>query len=284
MPTIKPQTKLAPGWKIAAKAVLNFDSPVSVEALKSWLANEVPEYNSGKNLRPDLEKVTVNGFSRGHYLMHAKPRRTDTNHEHDLLFKEHAGKSVTYEIYQPVKHGVWELFVDESASTKGKLRVRQITDGQLQDYLLVADQELTSVIPPDGEIDARKRLAQEIVVRRGQSRFRGQLLEAYDGRCAISGSSTQEVLEAANIRSYMGDYSDSVTNGLLLRADIHTLFDLGLIWVERGIVATASHLRKTEYGQFIGKQISLPRDPCQHPSSDKLDEHGAKARQAQSTR
>ncbi|MBE2321408.1 HNH endonuclease, partial [Solirubrobacter sp. CPCC 204708] len=70
-----------------------------------------------------------------------------------------------------------------------------------------------------------------VAQRRGQSTFRNQLLEAYDLRCAITGSNAVAVLEAAHICPYRGDHTNRVDNGLLLRADIHTLFDLGLIWV-----------------------------------------------------
>ncbi|WP_336979879.1 HNH endonuclease signature motif containing protein [Altererythrobacter fulvus] len=52
---------------------------------------------------------------------------------------------------------------------------------------------------------------------------------AYEGRCAISGCDVREVLEAAHIMPYLGEETNDVRNGLLLRADLHTLFDLGLL-------------------------------------------------------
>ena len=55
------------------------------------------------------------------------------------------------------------------------------------------------------------------------------LLEAHSGRCAVAGFDAAAALEGAHLRPYLGPGSNAVTNGLLLRADIHTLFDLGLL-------------------------------------------------------
>ena len=76
--------------------------------------------------------------------------------------------------------------------------------------------------------DLRTRAHREITVRRGQKKFRKALFAAYRNRCAVTGSSVYFVLEAAHIDRYFGDHSNHVTNGLLLRADLHTLFDLQL--------------------------------------------------------
>ena len=82
---------------------------------------------------------------------------------------------------------------------------------------------------PKNEIDARKRILTSIVQRAGQAHFREQLLEAYDNRCAITECNITFALEAAHIFPYKGEHTNDVRNGLLLRADIHTLFDLGNI-------------------------------------------------------
>ena len=68
-----------------------------------------------------------------------------------------------------------------------------------------------------------------ICIRRGQPAFRAALLAAYGGRCAITGCDVEDVLEAAHISPYSGPSSSHASNGLLLRADIHTLFDCGLV-------------------------------------------------------
>jgi putative restriction endonuclease len=54
------------------------------------------------------------------------------------------------------------------------------------------------------------------------------LLEAYRGRYAISDCDAVEAPEAAHIAPYRGDYSNHMQNALLLRANLHSLYDLGL--------------------------------------------------------
>ena len=50
-------------------------------------------------------------------------------------------------------------------------------------------------------------------------------MDAYGGRCAITGYDVEEALQAAHIVPYLGPQSNTVNNGLLLRADVHNLFD-----------------------------------------------------------
>ncbi len=50
-------------------------------------------------------------------------------------------------------------------------------------------------------------------------------MDAYGGRCAVTNCDIEDVLEAAHISPYNGPSTDQVYNGLLLRTDIHTLFD-----------------------------------------------------------
>jgi hypothetical protein len=71
----------------------------------------------------------------------------------------------------------------------------------------------------------------EIQQRRGQQKFRKALLTAYEGRCQITKCSLPAVLESAHIIPYAGPDFNHISNGLLLRADIHTLFDLNLIGI-----------------------------------------------------
>jgi hypothetical protein len=85
---------------------------------------------------------------------------------------------------------------------------------------------------PDPECDARQRVLRELYARQGQARFRCDLLAIYDSRCAITGCSLEHILEAAHITPYLGPHTNDLSNGLLLRADIHTLWDKGLVAVD----------------------------------------------------
>ncbi|MHB8191127.1 MAG: HNH endonuclease [Ferrimicrobium sp.] len=67
--------------------------------------------------------------------------------------------------------------------------------------------------------------------RIGQSGFRVLVTEAYHQRCAITGESTLATLEAAHIVPFSRETTHDVRNGMLLRADFHRLYDLGLVSV-----------------------------------------------------
>lgn len=99
-----------------------------------------------------------------------------------------------------------------------------------------------------------------IAVRQGQSEFRRQLIEAYQGRCAITGFNCIEALEAAHIRGFGDGGSYAVSNGLLLRCDLHTLFDLNLFAVspEDHSVVLSDGLKQTVYSQYDGLKVQVP--------------------------
>lgn len=131
--------------------------------------------------------------------------------------------------------------------------------------------------------DARTKIVQAIVRRRGQAKFRAALLQTYGGRCVISECDVAAVLEAAHIKPYLGDHTNIVQNGLLLRADLHTLFDLGLLSIEPGsrTVRLDVSLQGSEYWVFQGRTIRSPALESDTPAQDCLDhawgERGIKA-------
>jgi hypothetical protein len=147
------------------------------------------------------------------------------------------------------------------------------------ELLAEQEQQLTTagVFNPDNVLDARERILAAIVRRHGQPAFRRQLLQAYAGQCAISGCNVEAALDAAHIVPYKGPETNHSANGLLLRTDLHTLFDLGLVAVntETMRVLIAPSLAGTCYQQYRGKRLCLPSDPVSHPSREALDQHRA---------
>lgn len=109
----------------------------------------------------------------------------------------------------------------------------------------------------DNARDARERIIAAITLRRGQPKFRRQLLDAYEGRCAITGCDAEAALEASHIIPYGGEHSNTLENGILLRADIHTLFDLNLITIDptRMTVILAPELEDTVYSELKGLRL-----------------------------
>jgi putative restriction endonuclease len=116
------------------------------------------------------------------------------------------------------------------------------------------------VILTEPGIDERDLIARAIRLRRGQSAFRNDLVNRYGGRCVISGCDVLGVLEAAHIRPYRGPRDNHPRNGLLLRSDLHTLFDLNRIGVEPDHLTVMMHrsLRQSEYQIIHGKPLLIP--------------------------
>lgn len=108
--------------------------------------------------------------------------------------------------------------------------------------------------------DARQRIDAAIVARQGAGAFRSAALRAFNDQCAVTGCNVPAVLEAAHIVPYLGAATNVITNTLLLRADIHTLFDRGLLFVspETLRVRLAPELKSTHYASLEGKAITLP--------------------------
>src|SRR4051794_4193961 len=106
----------------------------------------------------------------------------------------------------------------------------------------------------------------ESVVRRaGQSEFRQRLLDAYGGRCAVTGCDVEEALQAAHIIPYLGEHSNETSNGILLRADVHNLFDSYVLSIDpdTSTVRIAPNLLKSSYATLEG---SSPEWPHVHES------------------
>lgn len=141
--------------------------------------------------------------------------------------------------------------------------------GSPQRSLIPPDEADDDPFDPTDLKDARERLSREITRRRGQRAFRERLLRAYGGRCAITDCDVKDVLEAAHIVPYLGPATNRTDNGLLLRADIHTLFDCGLITIDAPTrsVVVADRLLATAYGYLNGKALRAPTTPADAPST-----------------
>lgn len=138
-------------------------------------------------------------------------------------------------------------------------------------------QSAVQIFNPESIEDARTHIYTSIVRRQGQGRFRNILIDAYAGKCAITGCDVTAALEAAHIIPYRGKETNSPQNGLLLRADLHTLFDLGLIAIHEANFQLITHpsLGNTVYDQYNGLIIRLPKEVSKYPSSHALAEHRA---------
>ncbi|MGH6993443.1 MAG: HNH endonuclease [Caulobacteraceae bacterium] len=115
--------------------------------------------------------------------------------------------------------------------------------------------------------------------RLGQGAFRVSVLDAYDRACAVSGGRVLPALEAAHIRPFADGGEHAVANGLLLRRDIHTVFDAGYVTVDPDLKFVVSDRLRTEfhngeeYRRLHGMRLRLPASPLLRPSREALIWH-----------
>jgi putative restriction endonuclease len=133
-----------------------------------------------------------------------------------------------------------------------------------------------------GLVQERPRYGADYLTRArlGQGAFRVLVTDAYERRCAISGEKTLPVLEAAHIQPFAENGPHVVANGLLLRSDLHTLFDRGYITVTDQLRVEVSPRIKEEfsngraYYQHHGKPLAVtPGSAGERPSTAFLRWH-----------
>lgn len=128
-----------------------------------------------------------------------------------------------------------------------------------------------------------ERYGQPLLVRprMGQGHFRRAVSHAYDNRCAVTGSKTFPSLEAAHIRPFAEGGAHQVSNGLLLRTDVHKLYDRGYLSIDADLrLRVSPQLRDhgwngTEFyeREAAGFAIPVPRDPKHAPEREALAWH-----------
>lgn len=140
------------------------------------------------------------------------------------------------------------------------------------DALVEDDRSILAEID-DG--DERRLVKAEQVRREQQDAFRKTLLDAYEGACAITETDVPQVLQAAHINPYRGRKSQIVNNGILLRSDVHLLYDAHLISVEPDTlrISLSERLGSTAYVPLASCRLRLPHDEASHPSRNLLAAH-----------
>lgn len=115
--------------------------------------------------------------------------------------------------------------------------------------------------------------------RLGQGTFRIAVMDAYNRTCAVTGEHSLPALEAAHIRSYTREGPHEVSNGLLLRADFHRLFDQGYVTISPNYRLEVSPRLKEEYQNgrsyypFHGCELALPAADRLRPAPGYLAWH-----------
>jgi putative restriction endonuclease len=117
--------------------------------------------------------------------------------------------------------------------------------------------------------------------RLGQGTFRVLVTDVYDRRCSVTGERTLPVLEAAHIRPYGQNGPHDPRNGLLLRSDLHTLFDRGYVTVTPDHRFLVSRRIRDEfengrdYYLLQDREVRPPNRVEAAPAADYLDWHAS---------
>lgn len=115
--------------------------------------------------------------------------------------------------------------------------------------------------------------------RLGQRSFQAVVLNAYHSRCAITGTKIRPVLEAAHIRPVTAGGEHRLDNGLLLRSDVHTLFDRGYLGVDPAYRLRVSPRLREDFGNGdrfyaqAGRVVALPERRADRPQREFLEWH-----------
>lgn len=269
LPTAQPSS--AKYWHLA-EAVEALGG-ATVEEASAWVEAHYPSEKL-IDARANLTHLTVNAPARVHYDYARTNWRSDSGHPRDRLFKVQVpgtANRIRFVPFNPAEHGHVDLQKDE----QGKWKVVPLRlSEQAQEEAEAQAQAFEHLPPLDSDHDARVWAMRAVAQRRGQPLFRARLLDAYDGRCAITGCGAMEVLEAAHIQPYRGEHTHRPDNGLLLRADLHTLFDCHLLWITaQNTIALAPSLLATDYASLAGVSLRLPDDPASRPNPAHLADH-----------
>lgn len=177
-------------------------------------------------------------------------------------------------------------FVEEYDPQRGLFKlhgpVRSDQDDDFWSLYGVAEVEerLSENNLPSADLDERRGELVYQVIRQRQDAFRRNIMTAYGGLCAVTAYDVPETLQAAHISSYRGPKSQKTSNGLLLRADIHLLYDAHLASVDPETMKfiVAPKIEQSAYGDLNGQMIRLPYYDSDKPSKPRLATHFAEFR------
>jgi putative restriction endonuclease len=169
----------------------------------------------------------------------------------------------TCDLQEPAGRALWETVRAALASLQGESRLSPEPMDIARD-----------------EIEGARHGAPVLVTPRlGQGSFRILVTDAYERRCAVTGERVLPVLEAAHIRPYALGGEHRVDNGLLLRSDLHTLFDRGYLTVTPDLhLEVSGRIREDwdngrHYYSLHGSPVRAPLRRDQHPGPDLLRWH-----------
>jgi hypothetical protein len=168
-------------------------------------------------------------------------------------------------VLEPIAEGGRRLLPVDDSAGHALVRIAEEYLGKMKLPLLIGQKRIGEKRQkrqksPEEHVKDIERKAK---MRLGQADFREALVRVYGGRCAISECRVDAALSAAHILDYSQSECQDVWNGILLRADIHLLFDRHLLRIFPGnppIVVLDPDISEAEaYKQFHLHQMRCPK-------------------------
>lgn len=152
-----------PIWHLVHEAVKAGDGRASLQDIADYL---VANGRLASNARPDAISLSVNENSRVHYAGGREPRRTDSNHRYDLLFRDADGSFV---LYQPAAHGVWEIYERQDGTRAVRLVHEPDTSPELTEIRAIDTRDNAFSASTEFRLESHLRdyLAQNLGLIRG---------------------------------------------------------------------------------------------------------------------
>lgn len=171
--------------------------------------------------------------------------------------------------------GTFALHGPANAATEGKGHFDAFASDELSEKDKKRLAKLKSLALDGG--DERVRRFVEEVRRERQKQFSRAVFEAYGGHCAISDVGVRTALQAAHVDDYRSRKSQIVQNGILLRADLHLLYDANLLGIKPDTheIVLADSARVQPYRAMVESmpKLRLPSNHALWPDDELLDLH-----------
>ncbi|WP_432262982.1 HNH endonuclease [Cupriavidus sp. TMH.W2] len=153
------------------------------------------------------------------------------------------------------------LWFEEDREVDGAECIRAVLDVEISLATLASGlaSEAGQGLPEAGAGPAVRKVTVEVERRMKQAAFRLQLGHHYGWRCAVSGNTLRETLEAAHLPGRNWRVDNRVTDGILLRADLHRLLDAGLARIVDHRFVIEARARTGDYAQW--HDVPLPLIP-----------------------
>lgn len=228
------------------------------EKQKQTFSLVVDSYPAQDNLKLEPKKYPKGG-SRPNHNITRKDAPT-------LWWKDHD----TWRIY-PTSPKEFEAFLEWYLNKAG-FDAESASESSNSTAYHLLDEDIDSASKTEYPLEDIQQRA--IKTRRGQPDFRKRLLAAYNNKCVFTGCGVVSVLEAAHIIPHADGTDWETHNGLLLRADIHTLFDLKLLAVGDDYrIQLSRKLTGSDYDKLRGTLIRMPEAQSCIPSAENLAKH-----------